>query len=1132
MKYVSLLFAVALIWILSLPWETSRVNAFPLEKTAETRDTNDTLFNRLMNVGKAYVEIREAEKATNQFNKALKLYPKSPEALRNLARALRMAAKNEEAREILIRAKAVEPPSAATSYLLGLVHVDSGEYDRAVSEFEAAVQNDPITPTLRFQLALAYERVGEKDKAEKQLYETVRLEPFHVNAQYKLIQYARKRKDKAETLHRLREVKRLRRLFGSRERDRNILEKCIYTAPELPKTKHEDLRSGKPNIDVTFTDATAEVFPANAQSRALLATVLEQDDTGRYTLAVIEKNGTLRLMAMTAAGSFSSMPVALGHSLLSTYTRIIVGNFYDDVPAYSVYDPEVHSLNDLFLIGPDGADLLLRTGKNSFRNVTEISGLKGVKGRDALWIDYEHDGDLDLLIAGNAGLEFWQNNGDLTFTKATADVGIYEKISAVAVVAADLDANNAIDVIVARRNEGTLVLENQRTGMFTPMLQPPGPWPFAQKVAVDDLNNDRHPDALLLNTDHAEILYGRSGLRQRIPFPTIDATGVVFVDFDNDGFLDILVFGRKRENPSQGRVKLWRNGGESSLWVDVTDGTRLDGVEMPPVRDVVVADLDHDRDSDLLLVTSDDRLHFMRNEGGDTNGQLHIRLVGTKSNPLGIGTTVEIRDSGFLVTRTVSGVPMEIGLGGRKKLDVIRSLWSTGVIDNAIQPSSKGDAGAEGWTVTLRESHVDTGSCPFLYAWDGQRFRFVTDILGNAPIGLPLSRSDLLPADPDEYVYVGDTHNFRPRDGSYILEVTSEFKEVLYLDSAKLVVVDHPPGMEIHPTDKIQPPPFPPSELWALASPIPLVDAWGSDGENYREDLSEIDDRYTPPGVLLPPPYRGMCNPFSLTLDFGKMDASRPLVLALTGWRQYGQASGNIAASQNRSIAVIPPMLEFKAASGEWKKLDVIVGMPAGKTKTILVDLRDKLPKGIGSLRLTTTFEIRWDRIALFDRSALTSGTTRGLMPTDADLRWRGFSEIKFRGKGHPKTPDYGKVFPRPPWRTSVQGWCTRYGEVDELVADTDQALVVMNGGDTLTLKFSADDIGPVPKGMERSFFFYSYGWEKDGDHNVTSGNTVYPMPGSGALANQDLAIDEESDWQLRYNTRWIGAERFDTGAF
>ncbi|MCH8253217.1 MAG: hypothetical protein IID36_12265, partial [Planctomycetes bacterium] len=366
---------------------------------------------------------------------------------------------------------------------------------------------------------------------------------------------------------------------------------------------------------------------------------------------------------------------------------------------------------------------------------------------------------------------------------------------------------------------------------------------------------------------------------------------------------------------------------------------------------------------------------------------------------------------------------------------------------------------------------------------------------------------------------------------------TDEFREVLYLDYVKLVAVDHPPEIEVHPTDKLMPSPFPPSEVWGLARPARLRSVVGDDGMDRTEAVRAIDGLFAPPGEPLPSPYRGMCHPLTLTMDFGPLDPQAPLVLALTGWLQYGDASTNIALSQDRSLTIIPPTIEVEVAPGDWRGIDVVVGMPAGKTKTILCDLDGKLPTGAARLRLSTTFEIRWDRIALFERVGLEDSRIRELSAVKTDLHWRGFSDLRARAAHHPSTPDYAAVSPTPPWRTTLEGWCTVYGDVTDLVTRRDNRLAILNAGDALTIEFDWTDLPPIPHGHDRTFFLYSVGWDKDGDHNVVGGTRVGPLPrdesidiakdAQDAEATKDTDADPDDHWRIRYNTRWVPADRF-----
>ncbi len=107
-------------------------------------------------------------------------------------------------------------------------------------------------------------------------------------------------------------------------------------------------------------------------------------------------------------------------------------------------------------------------------------------------------------------------------------------------------------------------------------------------------------------------------------------------------------------------------------------------------------------------------------------------------------------------------------------------------------------------------------------------------------------------------------------------------------------------------------------------------------------------------------------------------------------------------------------------------------------------------------------------------------------------------------------------------------GWCTRYGAVDDLVKSKDDALVLLNGGDEVALEFPATSLPEKPASLERDFFLFVVGWDKDADFHVGQGWRVEPLPYAGmedqnydqlsAPANQDRG------WVSKYNTRWVGS--------
>jgi hypothetical protein len=530
-----------------------------------------------------------------------------------------------------------------------------------------------------------------------------------------------------------------------------------------------------------------------------------------------------------------------------------------------------------------------------------------------------------------------------------------------------------------------------------------------------------------------------------------------------------------------------------------------------------------------------------------------MRLEGNRSNGSALGVRVELSAGRWRAIRTVHQLPLEIGVGQHDKIDVIKVHWSdlaTTLVDVPVEPTP----------LALVELTLPTGSCPYLYAWDGKRFRFVTDILGSSPLGLPVSETRFVEADPEEFLELGDERQFPSREGKYEIRITEELREVLYLDQAKLVVVDHPAETTVHPTSKMHAAkPFPPHELWSMRPVATIKHATRSDGLDVTAALGSTDREMVSPVRLREPQLRGLAEPFSVTMDFGAVPIEKPLVLVMNGWLRFGGGMANVAASLDPNLPFPFPTLEAELSDGAseissprstgvppagrvvgetvpsqrdagaaWVAVPVDFGVPAGKTKTILVDLDKKLPASwTGRLRITTAFELYWDSALLCEKVRGDQNQITTLAAGHAELRWRGFSQFAPLPASLPLTPEYDKVQGSPLWSRTPSGWCTRYGPVDELVKGKDNALALLNGGDEVALSFEADRLPAKPEGFVRDFFLYVVGWDKDADFHVGQGWRVEPLPFLG-MEDQTYGQDTrpaqlEDAWISKYNTRWVG---------
>jgi tetratricopeptide (TPR) repeat protein len=1104
---------------------TDRVDGAPGEETAALPEGAEpalelpSSYVPLMNIAQALLENGDPARAAAALEKALEIRPESVPARRNLARAHLGLKAPERAVAILEDVERSAPGEATTSYLLGIALARESRFAAAVPALENAVRLDPQTAALRFQLAIAYESIASHDRSLEQLKETVRLDPLHRAAHFRLAMKSRERGDTEAYSEHYREFLRLKELFRDEDRAPEALEHCVHTNAEWAEALHEPRGAApSPDFEVSFSDATREAFAAGAD-RAAAITALEMDGEGRYTFLVVKEDGRLALAAAGPDGRLEETLVA-GKALDLGRIRAAIAGDFSLGP-----EPEAPRLADVFLLGDRGAALFFRRSRAELVDVTEAAGLSGLSGNAARWVDCEHDGDLDLLIARETGLEAWQNNGNGTFQDVTRAAGIDLSGSAADVVAVDLDfANEAVDIIAARGDQPTAVFKGRREGTFARLPEPPGPWPAARRVLADDIDNDGHADVILAAGGEAVVIYGRTGGRSRIDLEGLDVRGLALVDYDNDGWSDLCAAGaRTAPAPGErGAVRVWRNLGAG--WREVTSELALDQGDHPAIDELLAADLDADGDTDLLLRDEGGGLRLLRNAGGNANRQMKFSLLSLSGSLSSTGTRIEVRESEFRAARwTQRETPIEIGIGRRSRLDSVQTLWPNGVLDNRVNV----DWRREPYRIAI-VAFAETGSCPFLYAWNGSRFVFITDLLAGATVNVSAARGLHPAANPREVVVIGDEELLKPDGGAYPIKITSELREATLIDALRLVAVDHAPGVEVHSTSKLHSPPFAPSEATALEERIPLEHALGSDGIDRTEELREIDGRLAAPGPLLPQPLAGITRPFRLTFEFAGPAARSPEVLALTGWVNFSSSSSNVAIAQS-GADVVWPVLEAQAGDGRWLVVETEVGIPSGKTKTILCRLAGKLPEGARSLRLTTTFEIRWDRIALFCRETVPERVLE-LSPGAADLHWRGFSELKPRGPREPPTPDHDTVSAEPAWPAALEGWYTRFGDATELVAEADGRLAILGSGDALTVRFPAALLPPVPDGMRRTFLLSAEGWVKEGDPNSAASDRLAPLPGDAGGTPSPGAVEDPSDWRFRFNTRWIPRDRFAGG--
>ncbi|HEX8116077.1 MAG TPA: ASPIC/UnbV domain-containing protein, partial [Pyrinomonadaceae bacterium] len=484
--------------------------------------------------------------------------------------------------------------------------------------------------------------------------------------------------------------------------------------------------------------------------------------------------------------------------------------------------------------------------------------------------------------------------------------------------------------------------------------------------------------------------------------------------------------------------------------------------------------------------------------------------------------------AGLLVQKQlITGPVVHFGLGDQAGADVVRVVWPNGSVRAEFE--LKADQSV------LAEQRLK-GSCPSLFAFDGKRMRFVKDCAPWSPaIGLRINNYQTLKVgQTEEWVKVrGD--QLAPHDGFYDLRITAELWETYYLDRYRFAVVDHPADTEVFVDERTARRP-PALKVYTVGRTHAFAGARDDAGKDVSEVVNKLDGRHL--DTFGRGAYQGVTREHFVELELDE-EAPRegPLWLVAHGWLHPTDASINVAISQGSQPPPKGLSLEVADGKGGWAVAQPDLGFPSGKNKTILVDLQNVFRAGAPRrLRLRTNMEIYWD--ALEWAAGADDGQTKvmSLAPASAALRFRGFSEMRSADGSSPETPDYNRLASTGQrWRDLV-GYYTRFGDVRELLAETDDRVVITNAGDELLLRF-AEQPAP-PAGWARDYVLIGNGWIKDGDYNSEFSKTVLPLPSRDReyyttpptrLEDDPVFRRHPQDWQ-NFHTRYVTPQVFKGG--
>jgi enediyne biosynthesis protein E4 len=392
--------------------------------------------------------------------------------------------------------------------------------------------------------------------------------------------------------------------------------------------------------------------------------------------------------------------------------------------------------------------LFHNNGDGTFTDVTHEAGLYEDRvrwGTGCTWLDYDRDGFLDLFVANYIDLDLeklpgmvgqrgacqwhgvpvlcgpqglpagtnslYHNNGDGTFTDVSEKAGIHKPGPrySITAVSYDFDNDGWPDIYVAVDTQASLLFHNNHNGTFTERavmagcaLSEDGLEQSGMGVGVGDYDCDGLLDIVKTNFINDSIdLYHNNGDGTFTEVSNSAGAGMItkyvnwgagFVDFDNDGWPDIFyvtghVYPEVEQvgEPFRTPRVVYRNLGNGKF-ADVSAQMGPGIAERFSSRGCAFGDFDNDGDVDVLVLNLNDLPSLLRNDGGNKNNWIRVKLLGTTCNRTAIGARVRVVTGKHAQTNEVasgtsvmsqSDLRLHFGLGRSKMVDLVEVKWPT-----------------------------------------------------------------------------------------------------------------------------------------------------------------------------------------------------------------------------------------------------------------------------------------------------------------------------------------------------------------------------------------------------------------------------------------------------------------------
>lgn len=1075
--------------------------------------------------------------AVEAFQSVLQVAPDLTDARINLAIAQFNRNRKEDieaAEKQLMEVLAKEPQNIRALYFNAIVLQHVGKAEDAVRCLEHVVRTRPDDGAAWYLLGLCKQRANQP--AEPEFLKAVQSRPYLYSAYYQLYQIAMRAGNTEKGAEYLERFKALREspLGESIELPQyNQMGELALTLP-LPRSHPPAIARSQYGIKTGKSVLTwpAEASPAAQASLGAGAAAADFNRDGLIDLVIPGgPAGALAVLVQNRSHEFSDETTRAGLDHITNALSCAMGDVDND------------GATDLAVTSENGLRLFKGKGDATFTEITPQAGMDstGISPRSALFLDADHDGDLDLFVCGRAGNHLWNNNGNGSFTNIASQAAIGLGKGSVMVLPGDLDGDRDQDLIVLRQDQTTQVFRNELLGQYAELDLHGMELSGGLGGALQDFNGDGILDLLLLGGSPVGLRFftgdGHGGFRADSQFNAVSEAasshgplrGFRVADIDLDGDLDIVAY--------SSQVHLLLNDG-SAHFVLRAGVWKPSGAET--LSAVEVLDLTGDLVPDLLIIErgASNRVSVFPGELSPPSTALAIWPTGlrgrdgrTRSPASGYGANLTsrfgLREQRFMYTGqsgsfNQSAAPLVLGLDGAAKADYVSLLWPDGVAQVEM-------ALASGQIHTLEELQRKISSCPVLFSWNGTRFQFVTDFAGVGGLGYLAAPGSYAAPQVLEHVKI-EPDQLKPRDGVYELRVTEPMEETAYVDQLELLAIDHPAGLQVFPDERLAiSGPAPTHALLVLDAPVFPVHALAPSGRECAPNLTQADRlyAYTP---KLDRRYIGFCEPHTLELDFGDafepVDGTNRVFLFVNGSIEYPYSQTVYAASQSH-VGWEPIRVQRQEKDGTWTTIVADAGAPGGMGRTMTIDLTEQLRPSTRKLRLTTNLEILYDQIFVARILSEDKVTVRPVPLGDAQLRAAGFPR-EFSPDGRlPLIYDYEQRDATAPFH-SLKGAYTRYGAVQQLLREFDDCFVLVGPGDEIALQFDARSLGAPQAGQTRSFILVSHAYCKDMDLYTATPQTLEPLPFRGMSRYPYPATEQyptsavHQAFQRTYNTRIV----------